>query len=95
MMVTDRKVAIARSSPRQDRPDDPIPEQDSGLARLRESKTNIVIKGKRADIDSLRVPQGPGISREFVATVMNRTRWDRYLRKRGLWRAQVIQRVGY
>ena len=45
---------------RQDRSDDPIPEQDSGLARLRESKTNIVINGKRADFDSLRIPQGPG-----------------------------------
>jgi len=39
-----------------DRSDDPIPEQDSGLARLRESKTNIVIKGERADFDSLRPP---------------------------------------
>ena len=80
--------------PRQDRSDDPIPEQDSRLARLRESKTNIVIKGERADFDSLR-PQGSGISRESVATVMNSTRWDRYFRKRGLRRAQVIQSVGY
>jgi len=83
------------TSPRQDRSDDPIAEQDSGLARLRESKTNIVIKGKRADFDSLRVPQGPDASRESVAIVTDGTRWDRCLRKRGLRRAQVIQRVGY
>src|SRR5271166_2232439 len=80
---------------RHDRSDAPIPEQDSGLARLRESKTNIVIKGKRADFDSLRVPQGPGAPRESVATVMSGTRWDHCLRKPGLRRAQVIQTVGY
>jgi len=56
--------------PCQDRSDNPIPEQDSGLPRLRESKTSIVIKGDRADFDSLRVPQGPGASRQSVATVI-------------------------
>jgi len=57
---------------RHDRSDDPIPEEDSRLARLHESKTNIVIKGERADFDSLRVPQEPGASRESVATVDER-----------------------
>src|SRR5271157_5782960 len=42
---------------RHDRSDDPIPEQDSGLARLCESKTNIVIKGEHVDFDSPRVPK--------------------------------------
>jgi len=56
--------------PCQDRSDNPIPEQDSGLPRLRESKTNIVFKGKRADFDSLRVPHEPGACRESVATVI-------------------------
>ena len=79
---------------RHDRSDDPIPEPDLGLARLRESKTNIVIKGERT-ISTVCVPQGSGISRESVATVMNSTRWDRYFRKRGLRRTQVIQSVGY
>jgi len=55
---------------RHDRSDEPIPEQDSGLARLCESKPNIVIKSERADFDSPRVPQGPGTSRESVATVI-------------------------
>jgi hypothetical protein len=63
--------------------DDPIPEQDLGLDRLRESNTNIVVKGEHVNFDSLRVPQGSGISRESVATVMNSTRWDRYFRKKG------------
>ncbi len=42
---------------RHDRSDDPIPEPDLGLVRLRESKTNFVIKGERADFDSLRPPR--------------------------------------
>jgi len=66
-----------------------------GVPFALERKTNIVIKGERADFDSLRVPQGPGISRESVATVMIGTRWNRCLRKRGLWRAQMIQHVEY
>jgi len=42
---------------------------------------NIVITGKRADADTLRVPQEPAAIRESVATRMNGTRWDRYFRK--------------
>ena len=48
-----------------------------------------------APISTVCVPQGSGISRESVATVINSTRWDRYFRKRGLRCAQVIQSVGY
>ncbi|MGZ3471829.1 MAG: hypothetical protein ACXVA6_17810, partial [Isosphaeraceae bacterium] len=44
---------------------------------------------------AMKTSEAAGISRESVATVMNSTRWDRYFRKRGLRRAQVIQSVGY